>query len=64
VNIDIARHGHRALPGRCGPAAAESGEIIASRVTIEGSRFVSSNPRSLQLKGLAEPMDVVTIEWK
>ncbi len=44
-------------------AAAESGQIVASRATAEGSRFVTSNPRSLQLKGLAEPMDVVTIEW-
>ncbi len=44
--------------------AADAGEIIASRETVDGSRFVTSNPRSLQLKGLAVPMDVVNVEWK
>jgi class 3 adenylate cyclase len=45
-------------------AAAEGNEIIASRETVEGTRFAASPTRSLQLKGLNEPLDVVTIDWR
>jgi class 3 adenylate cyclase len=45
-------------------AAAEGGEIIASRETVEGTRFASLPARPVELKGLAEPLAVVSIDWK
>ncbi len=44
-------------------AAAEGGEIIASRETVDGTRFAGLPARSIELKGLDQPMDVVTIDW-
>jgi len=44
-------------------ALAGGGEIIASAGTVgEGHR--TANPRSELLKGLTDPIDVVTVEWK
>ena len=43
-------------------ALAEGGQILASRETA-GDR-ASSEPRSVVLKGIAQPMDVVSIEWR
>ena len=42
---------------------AGGGEIFASQTTAAGTRFEVSEPRSIQLKGMAEPMDVVTVVW-
>ena len=44
--------------------AAGGGEILASQETVDGTRFATTQPRSIQLKGLREPMDVVSVEWK
>ena len=46
-------------------AAAGAGEIIASRNTLEaaGNAFRVLNERSLELKGLAEPVKVATVDW-
>ena len=44
--------------------AAAGGEILASRETVDGTRFATTQPRSIQLKGVREPMDVVSVEWK
>lgn len=44
--------------------AAEGGEILVSRETAEGTSYKVSTPRSVALKGLSEPMDVVTIVWR
>jgi class 3 adenylate cyclase len=47
-------------------ALAEGEEIVLSRVTAEaagaGLRF--SAPRSAALKGIAEPVEVVSVEWR
>ena len=47
-------------------AVAEGGEIVASRETAdsEGGRFASSEPRTVQLKGLEKPLEVVSIAWR
>jgi class 3 adenylate cyclase len=45
-------------------AAAEAGEIIASLETVEGTRFAAGPSRSLELKGIPEPLEVVSIDWK
>jgi class 3 adenylate cyclase len=46
-------------------AAAGAGEIIASRQTLEaaGVGFRAIDERPLELKGLAEPFTVATIDW-
>jgi class 3 adenylate cyclase len=46
-------------------AAAGAGEIIASRNTLEaaGNAFRVLDERSLELKGLAQPVKVATVDW-
>jgi class 3 adenylate cyclase len=47
-------------------AAAEAGEILASRETVEppppGIRL--SAPRAVALKGVTEPLDAVSVDWR
>jgi len=47
-------------------SAAEAGEILASRATIEASpRPVSASPpRPVTLKGISKPVEVVAIDWR
>jgi class 3 adenylate cyclase len=44
-------------------AIAGAAEIVASARTADGA-YPASEPRSISLKGLSEPVDVVTIEWR
>jgi class 3 adenylate cyclase len=47
-------------------ALAEGGEIVASRSMVEasGSSLPTSNARKATLKGISEPVPVVTIDWR
>ena len=47
-------------------ALGNGGEILASRVTLDGvSRaFTISQPRTVTLKGIAEPMEIVALVWR
>jgi hypothetical protein len=45
-------------------ALAGSGEIVASVVTMEGAEVEYSNPRAVELKGISEPVEVVTVDWR
>lgn len=45
-------------------AEAGAGEILASWQTAQPCKFVASEPRALTLKGIAEPMQVVSISWR
>jgi len=45
-------------------ALASGGEILASVSTVADSSVPTSAPRSVMLKGLSEPMDVVAVEWR
>jgi class 3 adenylate cyclase len=47
-------------------ATASGDEIVASRDTLEelGDRFSTSDERTLELKGLAAPVDVATVVWR
>ncbi len=47
-------------------ALAEGEQIVASLETAASAsgRFAVSEPRTVSLKGLTEPMQVVTIEWR
>jgi class 3 adenylate cyclase len=49
---------------RIGSLAA-GGQILASLTTIQNStaRFPVSAPRSVTLKGVSQPVEVVTVEW-
>ena len=45
-------------------ALAEGGEILASKETVADTRFQTEEFRSVTLKGFAEPVDIVSIEWR
>jgi class 3 adenylate cyclase len=47
-------------------ALAEAGEILASRDTVESAppSITLSAPRAVTLKGLSEPLEVVTLNWR
>ena len=44
-------------------ALAEGGEVLVSKQTIRGP-FSVSEPRTVALKGIAEPMEVVSVNWR
>jgi len=44
-------------------ALAEGGEILASRQSLV-PRFAASEPRQVALKGIAEPMEIVSVQWR
>ena len=43
---------------------ADGGEIVASRETAAGSRFPTSEPREVVLKGISEAIDIVSVDWR
>jgi class 3 adenylate cyclase len=43
---------------------AESGEIVASRETAAGGRFPISEPQTADIRGMSEPIEVVSVEWR
>jgi class 3 adenylate cyclase len=43
---------------------AEGSEIVASAPTAAGGRFPSSSSRTVTVKGIADPIDVVTVDWR
>jgi class 3 adenylate cyclase len=44
-------------------ALAEGGEILASKETAADSRFPKSEPRGVNVKGISEPIEIVTVDW-
>jgi class 3 adenylate cyclase len=42
---------------------ADGSEIVASADTAAGGRFPVSNPRTVTVKGIADPIEVVTVDW-
>jgi class 3 adenylate cyclase len=44
-------------------ALAEGGEILASRDTAADSRFPKSEPREVSVKGISEPIEIVSVDW-
>jgi class 3 adenylate cyclase len=47
-------------------ALAEGDEILLSRETAErsGGTFPTSEPRRVSVKGISEPLDVVSVDWR
>ncbi len=44
-------------------ALGQGGEIVSSRDTAAGSRFPTSEPRTVTLRGTSEPVEIVTVSW-
>ena len=44
-------------------ALADGNEILASRSTATDSRYQLSEPRTVTLRGTAEPIEIVTVKW-
>ena len=44
-------------------ALAEANEIVASRETAEAGRVAFVNARLVAVKGLSEPLEVVSVDW-
>ena len=44
-------------------AVAEANEIVASRETAEAARVTFTNPRIVELKGISEPVELVSVDW-
>jgi len=45
-------------------ALASGGEILASQETVAGSAASVSDARLVELKGISEPVEVVTVAWR
>ncbi len=47
-------------------ALGNGGEILASRQTVDGASgaFATSGARSVSLKGISEPVEVVAVDWR
>jgi class 3 adenylate cyclase len=46
-------------------ALGGAGEIVASAATLDGRRDVrAGDARTVELKGLSEPVEVVTVDWR
>jgi class 3 adenylate cyclase len=47
-------------------AAAEGGEILVSRSSLElmTNRYAASPPREMRLRGISKPVEVVAIDWR
>jgi len=47
-------------------AVAAGGEIVGSATTLGGAtvRFPVSSPRSVELKGVSEPVELVAVDWR
>lgn len=45
-------------------AAANGGEVLASLQTAQAGKYAASEPRTVTLKGVAEPMQLVSITWR
>jgi adenylate cyclase len=43
---------------------AEGGEILASRETAADGRFPVSEVRTVDIRGMAEPIEVVSVDWR
>jgi class 3 adenylate cyclase len=45
-------------------SVAGGSEIVASKETVDSTSFRGTEPRTVELKGLSQPVEVVTVEWR
>jgi len=43
---------------------ADGGEILASRETAAGGRFPASQARTVDIRGMSEPIEVLSVQWR
>ena len=44
---------------------AEGGEIVASKATVgSASQYPATEPRAVSLKGISEPVEIVSVDWR
>jgi class 3 adenylate cyclase len=43
---------------------AEGGEIVASADTAAGGQFATRDARTVTVKGISDPIEVVTVDWR
>lgn len=43
---------------------AKASEILATAETVAGTRYESSGPRTITLKGISDPVEVVSVDWR
>ena len=70
-SAEATRHGHDYSGGEVHKAAriaaaAGGGEILATAETVAPptSAFTVGEPQAVALKGIAEPVSIVTIDWR
>ena len=44
--------------------AADGSEILVSRETVESTTYRTSKSRTIELKGLSQPVEVVSVDWQ
>ena len=42
---------------------ADGGQIVASAETASGGQFTTREPRTVTVKGISDPIEVVTVDW-
>jgi class 3 adenylate cyclase len=43
---------------------AEGNQIVASAETAAGGAFPTTDPRTVTVKGISDPIEVVTVDWR
>ena len=43
---------------------AEGGQIVASAETAAGGQFPTKDSRTVTVKGISDPIEVVTVDWR
>lgn len=43
---------------------AEGSQIVASAETAAGGQFSAKDPRTVTVKGISDPIEVVTVDWR
>ena len=43
---------------------AEGGQIVASAETAAGGQFPTRDARTVTVKGISDPIEVVTVDWQ
>jgi class 3 adenylate cyclase len=42
----------------------EGSQIVASAETAVGGQFPTEDPRTVTVKGISDPIEVVTVDWR
>ncbi|HEV2951805.1 MAG TPA: hypothetical protein VGZ51_06860, partial [Actinomycetota bacterium] len=45
-------------------ALADGGQIVTSAGTATGGPFPTLDPRTVTVKGISDPIEVVTVDWR